>query len=86
MPRSHHLARIPIEMEYPDVILGNLVNEVFSGEYESGIITCSSALVRGSRLKLWNTKPIILLRISARRSALARETSSRSSVYVPDVG
>ena len=36
MPRSHHVARIPIAMVYPDDILGNLVNEVFSGEYESG--------------------------------------------------
>lgn len=36
MPRNHHLARIPVEMEYPDDILGNLVNEVFGGEYESG--------------------------------------------------
>ena len=36
MPRNHHLARIPVEMEYPDEILGNLINEVFSGEYESG--------------------------------------------------
>jgi FkbM family methyltransferase len=36
MPRNHHIARIPVDMEYPDDILGNLVNEVFSGEYESG--------------------------------------------------
>jgi FkbM family methyltransferase len=36
MPLNHHIARIPVEMEYPDPILGNLVNEVFSGEYESG--------------------------------------------------
>lgn len=36
MPRNHHLARIPVEMEYPDDILANLVNEVFSGEYECG--------------------------------------------------
>jgi FkbM family methyltransferase len=36
MPRSHHVARISVAMEYPDDILANLVNEVFSGEYESG--------------------------------------------------
>jgi FkbM family methyltransferase len=36
MLRSHHVARIPIAMAYPDDILGNLVNEVVSGEYESG--------------------------------------------------
>ena len=36
MPRNRHVAQISIAMEYPDDILGNLVNEVFSGEYESG--------------------------------------------------
>jgi FkbM family methyltransferase len=36
MPTNIHLAQISVEMEYPDPILGNLVNEVFSGEYESG--------------------------------------------------
>lgn len=36
MPRNHHTAQIPVAMEYPDEILGNLVNEVFSGEYECG--------------------------------------------------
>jgi hypothetical protein len=36
VPQSYHVARIPIAMVYPDDILGNLVNEVFSEEYESG--------------------------------------------------
>ena len=36
MPRNRHAASISVAMEYPDDILGNLVNEVFSGEYESG--------------------------------------------------
>ncbi|MDX2201128.1 MAG: FkbM family methyltransferase [Hyphomicrobiaceae bacterium] len=35
MARARHLARIPVEVEYPD-ILENLANDVLSGEYESG--------------------------------------------------
>lgn len=35
MPRARHLAHIPVEVEYPD-ILKNLANDVLSGEYESG--------------------------------------------------
>lgn len=37
MPRNHHVARVSVPMEYPDEILGNLVNEVFAGEYECGL-------------------------------------------------
>jgi FkbM family methyltransferase len=35
MARTRHLAHIPVEVEYPD-ILRNLANDVLSGEYESG--------------------------------------------------
>jgi FkbM family methyltransferase len=37
MPRNHHIVRVLAAMEYPDDILAGLVNDVFSGEYESGL-------------------------------------------------
>src|SRR5262245_3747143 len=49
-------------------------------------MTCSRALVRGSRLKLWNTKPIFLLRTTARSSLDSFATSWPSSQYSPEVG
>src|SRR5438094_1665494 len=49
-------------------------------------MTFSRALVRGSKLKLWKTKPILRLRTSARCSGLSVEISSRSSQYLPEEG
>jgi hypothetical protein len=47
--------------------------------YDSGIITFSSALVRGRRLKFWKTKPILRLRTIARWSGLIVSIGSPSS-------
>ena len=57
-----------------------------SAEYPIGIITFSSALVRGSRLNVWKTKPIMRFRKSARSFADAPEISWPSSQYWPEVG
>ena len=45
----------------------------------SGSSTFSSADVRASRLKDWNTNPIFSLRISARASRSSSDTSTPSS-------
>ena len=47
--------------------------------YSSGISTFCSALVRASRLKLWNTHPMRAARRSARSSDVSRETSRPSN-------
>ena len=54
--------------------------------YSSGNWTFSSALVRGSRLKLWNTKPMRLLRMSASSGSDSCATSRPSKKYWPLVG
>src|SRR6185436_9703292 len=46
----------------------------------------SSAVVRGSRLKFWNTNPIFRLRSSARSSRSMPDTSRPSRKYWPPVG
>src|SRR5262249_57801217 len=45
-----------------------------------------SAVVRGSKLKFWKTKPIFLLRITARPSDDRLDTSVPSSQYSPEDG
>ena len=48
--------------------------------------TFSRALVRGSRLKFWKTKPSLWFRTRARWSAESCDTSCPSSQYSPEVG
>ena len=61
---------------------------VFSVEppYSIGSSTLSSAVVRDSRLKPWNTKPIFLLRTPARSFFVIVDTSWPSRKYWPEVG
>ena len=56
------------------------------GEYPTGIITCSRALVRGRRLNVWKINPIIRFRSSARWFAVAPDISCPSSQYWPVLG
>src|SRR5216684_315092 len=51
-----------------------------------GSSTLCSAVARGSRLKVWNTNPISLLRIRASASSSRSETFWALSQYSPDVG
>ncbi len=44
------------------------------------------AEVRGSRLKVWNTKPISWLRMAASSSSVIRATSLPFRMYEPAVG
>ena len=55
-------------------------------EYSMGSSTFSRALVRGSRLNCWNTKPIRRLRIEANWSFAMACTSSPANWYWPVVG
>ena len=48
--------------------------------------TLCSAVVRGSRLKLWNTKPSFSVRTSARWFGVSRLISWPSSQYLPELG
>src|SRR5215831_14134566 len=57
-----------------------------SREYTSGSSTLCRAVLRGMRLKLWNTKPILRLRISASSQASSAATSIPSSRYRPRLG
>ena len=52
----------------------------------SGSSTLRSADVRGIRLKLWKTKPILRLRTYASSNSSSRLTSMPSSRYRPVVG
>ena len=52
----------------------------------SGRATLSRAEARGSRLKLWKTKPISLLRTSASWLSLMRLTSCPLRMYWPLLG
>lgn len=52
----------------------------------SGSSTLCSAVARGSRLKVWKTKPISLLRIRANSSSLSLATGVPLSQYSPEVG
>ena len=61
-------------------------SERWPAVYESGIATFSRALVRGSRLKFWKTKPNLWLRTRARWSLDRDDTFSPSSQYSPEVG
>jgi hypothetical protein len=47
--------------------------------YTSGSATLSSAVARGSRLKVWNTKPIFSFRMWDRASSSIDDTSWPSS-------
>src|SRR5213078_3826579 len=51
-----------------------------------GSSTLCSAVARGSRLKVWNTNPISLLRMRASASSSRSETFWALSQYSPDVG
>src|SRR2546426_8291504 len=51
-----------------------------------GSSTLCSASARGSRLNVWNTNPISLLRIRASSSSLKSLTFWPLSQYSPDVG
>lgn len=55
-------------------------------EYASGSITLRRTLVRGSRLKDWNTKPINVPRSSERSSSFRSLTSIPHKRYVPEDG
>ena len=57
-----------------------------ASEYRVGSSTLSSADVRASRLKPWNTNPIVRFRIAASRRFSRRDTSIPSSSYCPEVG
>src|SRR5213596_27651 len=52
----------------------------------SGSSTLCSAVARGSRLNVWNTKPISLLRMRARASSDKSLTFCPFSQYSPAVG
>ncbi len=52
----------------------------------SGSSTLRSASERGSRLKVWKTKPISRLRMSASSSSTIAATSLPLNSYRPDVG
>jgi hypothetical protein len=54
--------------------------------YTSGSSTLCSADARGSRLKVWKTKPISRLRTRASSLSLLLETSSPFSQYSPADG
>jgi len=54
--------------------------------YTNGTSTFSTALSRGSRLKLWNTKPILRFRRLDSFASDIADTSSPSSQYSPRVG
>ena len=49
-------------------------------------MTFCSAVVRGSRLKLWKTKPSFSVRTSARWLGVSRLISSPSNQYLPELG
>jgi len=49
-------------------------------------MTCLSAVVRGSRLNCWKTKPMVRLRSRARSSADMRPMSRPSIARLPLVG
>ena len=57
-----------------------------SPAYTSGSSTLCSAVARGSRLKVWNTNPISLLRIRASASSPSSDTRWPLSQYSPAVG
>ena len=50
------------------------------------MMTFCSAVVRGSRLKLWKTKPSFSVRTSARWLGVRRLISSPSNQYLPELG
>jgi hypothetical protein len=54
--------------------------------YTSGSSTLCSAVARGSRLNVWNTKPISRLRTRASASSFMSDTSEPLSQYSPEVG
>ena len=57
-----------------------------SPAYTSGSSTLCSAVARGSRLKVWKTKPISLFRMRASSSSSSSETRWPLSQYSPAVG
>ena len=57
-----------------------------SPAYTRGSSTLLSAVARGNRLKVWNTKPISLFRIRASSLSPSSETRCPLSQYSPAVG